>query len=141
MNRTKRLLRVVAGAATLALPLTLSGPALADTTNSLTTSASTQSSFISDTGFCLFQYDHENTFGGDSQCFNDSGKHDIKPSLDNRVSSIRNDLHTTMCAYQDKGQKGYKLPVGAGSHFADLARDTAPDGRSWNDRISSVGPC
>lgn len=89
---------------------------------------------------CLFQYSNYNYFGGIEQCF-DTVRANVKASLDNRVSSLWNNTWITMCAYQLDNQKGYKLRLPSGSYRKNLAYDEAPDGRSWNDRFSSVGPC
>jgi peptidase inhibitor family I36 len=92
-------------------------------------------------GFCVYENRDLNGWPpwGASQCFTSAGN--VKPELNDMASSLKNNTHTMWCAFVDADQGGYSLPVGAGSHFSDLARDTAPDGNSWNDRISSVGAC
>lgn len=126
MIRRSHLLRLATVLAALTVPLTLTSPAFADS-----------NSMSSHGKFCVYQ--HAN-FGGNSQCFY-PGKYNIKSALDNRVSSLRNNTATTLCAYQLDNQRGYKLPVGSHHYFRNLSYDTAPDGRSWNDRISSIGYC
>jgi hypothetical protein len=101
------------------------------------------SAFAQQDKFCLWQHKAwaPSTEGsGESQCF-DPGNHNIKSELNNRVSALRNRTRTTLCAFDGAGQQGPQLPVGSGSHFADLSKDTAPDGRSWDNRISSIGYC
>ncbi|GHC69723.1 peptidase inhibitor family I36 protein [Streptomyces flavofungini] len=90
--------------------------------------------------FCVYQHTTFNYWGGIKECFY-AGSYNIKSSLDNRASSVKNNTATTMCAYQLKDQGGLKLRVGAGHYFKDLSKDLADDDRSWDNRISSVGKC
>jgi hypothetical protein len=92
--------------------------------------------------FCVWQHRARGPIppSGDSQCF-DPGNHPIKTELRNRVSALRNGTRTTLCAFSELDQRGFQLSVGAGSRFADLSRDTRPDGRSWDNRVRSIGHC
>jgi hypothetical protein len=102
-----------------------------------TASADTQGRADAKAGkICVYQ--HKN-FGGNKECYL-AGKHNLG-DLDNRVSSLKNKTGTTLCVFQLKNQKGYQFAVGGDNYFRNLSKDTAPDGRSWNDRISSIGPC
>lgn len=88
---------------------------------------------------CYFQvYEHSN-FRGDWTCFGSAGGN--LGSLNNKISSIYNFFNFTMCAYEFWDRGGYSLPVGGRGYFRNLAKDAAPDGGNWNDRISSAGPC
>jgi hypothetical protein len=120
--RRLRLPRLVLMLVMLAIPLALAGPASAQP--------------APEGQFCVWQH---SSFGGESECF-PPGNHNLS-SLDNRVSSLQNNTGTTLCAFQLPGQGGFQLPVGGNNYFRNLALDTAPDGGSWNDRISSIGYC
>lgn len=96
-------------------------------------------SAMAEEGFCVYENRNFNRWGGDEQC--SSPPYNVDLSLNDKVSSIKNKTHTTWCVFVDADRGGYSLPVGGGSQFRDLALDTAPDGSSWNDRISSVGQC
>lgn len=86
---------------------------------------------------CVYQH---SSGRGSIQCTDANGTLSLGPRLDNQVSSVYNDLGVSMCLYDDLGHGGYALPILPHSHYANLALNTAPDGRSWNDRISSIGP-
>jgi hypothetical protein len=121
MGRTFRLPLFAATLVALVAPLALAVPASAD----------------HGTQLCLFQH---RDFEGDWQC-SSPGPFNIVPYLDDQVSSLWNNTDTTLCAFEHPDQGGYQLPVGPDRYFKNLAWDTAPDGNSWNDRISSVVYC
>lgn len=79
-------------------------------------------------------------FSGRLQCL-DAGGGNLNSTLNDKASSIVSWLPTTICVYDGPNRTGYSMAVGPGHYFRNLSKDGAPDGRSWNDRISSVGPC
>lgn len=91
--------------------------------------------------FCLYENRDFNFWSsGSSSCYN-AGTHNLTQPLDNDASSMENNTATTLCAFTGKDRGGHQIAVGSQHYFKNLSYDTAPDGGSWNDRISSIGKC
>jgi peptidase inhibitor family I36 len=88
--------------------------------------------------FCLW---HDSNQGGSFRGLNASGSYTNLTDFNDQASSLANGTATTICVFVDNNGRGPELAVGSGHHFRDLSKDIATDGGTWNDRISSVGPC
>jgi hypothetical protein len=89
--------------------------------------------------FCLWQ--NSNQGGAWRSIAANVTDFEFNGSFNNQASSLANGTATGMCAWTGAHRTGLRLFVGSGHHFRDLSQDIAPDGVSWNDRISSAGRC
>lgn len=66
------------------------------------------------------------------------GRRSLPPEAANRVSSMHNAQNSYTAFFWDGGLQG---ALGPNRYLRNLARDTAPDGNSWNDRIETIQAC
>jgi len=87
--------------------------------------------------YCIYQH---REFGGWGLAYYYCGTYTV--SYRNATSSMHNAQNSPSAFFWDiDPSPDVQGALGAGGYLRDLAQDTAPDGRSWNDRIDRVRPC
>lgn len=90
-----------------------------------------------DNWYCVYQ--HSN-FGGWGLHYYYCSTVNLAPEHRNRVSSMHN-AQNSLTAYFWDTSPYVQGALGPNRYLRNLAQDTAPDGRSWNDRIDRIDPC
>jgi Peptidase inhibitor family I36 len=93
---------------------------------------------------CIYEHEH---WGGASRCWSEaalSARVELGGTgWNDKASSISNQTGKTICFYVgSRGNDGYEA-LGAGHWLEYLTRNPAPNGGSWNDKITSLSltPC
>lgn len=93
----------------------------------------------SDNWFCLFQH---RDFGGWSLSYYYCTTVNLAAEHRNRISSMHNAQNSYSAYFWDiDPSPDVQGALGPNRYLRNLASDTAPDGRSWNDRIDRVKAC
>jgi hypothetical protein len=80
------------------------------------------------------------TSGGNMNCWSPGTKTNMPSNMNDQVSSIENNTDQTVCFYQHADQQGASIQLVPGSYILDLTAYSLGGG-TWNDQISSIGPC